>query len=93
MWMAGARPGMTCLARHRRAKHLTRWSILSRRMDCRIKSGNDECEFVIARSGSDEAIQGSPALSPGLLRFAALAMMGQNYSRLSIDICPCIEYL
>jgi hypothetical protein len=39
-------------------------------VDCRIRSGNGECRFVIARSASDEAIQGPLALSAGLLRCA-----------------------
>src|ERR1700722_15806592 len=29
-----------------RAEHLIRWSMLNRRMDCRIKSGNDEMESL-----------------------------------------------
>jgi hypothetical protein len=43
--------------------------MLNRRMDCRIKSGSDDVINVIARSVSDEAIQGRLALNAGVLRY------------------------
>src|SRR5580698_10155499 len=50
-WIPGTRPGMTLkiLLRHHRG--LTRWSMLTRRMDCRVKPGNDGVVTAMPLSG------------------------------------------
>src|SRR5580692_6272018 len=57
-------------------------------MDCRIKSGNDGVG-AIARSASDEAIQGPLALSAGLLRHSP-SKTGVNALMLAMTTCNLV---